>query len=151
VKNDKTCLHRYTRELGSEENTHLIAEQASGAKYEMAVSYPHIHIVTPSWVEFCLQNRSRVDEAAYRVGTPRKPEVSLTKAVDTELQNTVGEDKNKLLFSSHQFYLLGFEGDNELKLKIGRLIRRGLGTIYWEMNESITHLIVHDMCDDPLR
>jgi hypothetical protein len=55
------------------------------------------------------------------------------------------------LFECHQFYLLGFEEDIELKQKLGKLIRRGLGTIYWEMNDDVTIMILHDTCDDSLR
>jgi len=54
------------------------------------------------------------------------------------------------IFEKLQFYLVGFESDTELKQKISKLIRRGNGTIYWEMNEEISILLVSNMCDDTL-
>lgn len=58
-----------------------------------------------------------------------------------------------LLFSSCQFYLVGFdteEADLE-RTKLCRLLRRGMGTIFWDFHEGITHVIVHDQCDDTVR
>ena len=57
------------------------------------------------------------------------------------------------LFSSCQFYLVGFdteEADLE-RTKLCRLLRRGMGTIFWDFHEGITHVIVYDQCDDAVR
>ena len=72
------------------------------------------------------------------------------------------------IFEHYQFYLIGFdnhkdnsntndddhEDDNsttifqqqQVKNKLCTLIRRGKGTIYWELNEDITMLVVSEMC-----
>jgi hypothetical protein len=55
------------------------------------------------------------------------------------------------LFASCRFLLLGFEEESDKVIQLGKLIRRGRGTIYWELNEVITHLIVNDETEDVLR
>jgi hypothetical protein len=65
-----------------------------------------------------------------------------------------------LLFSSCQFFLLGFDSPpttkaedfdcffSEIHVAIARLIRRGLGTIYWELNRTVTHIVMNDDLDE---
>ena len=82
------------------------------------------------------------------------------------------------LFISCCFYFVGFEGDEWMtstnsnssnaaasvtvtsnsnnsnrndKHKLSRIIRKCLGTIYWDVHESITHVIVADGIDPKLR
>jgi hypothetical protein len=128
----------------------LIAETAQGAKFDLAVSGPNIRIVTPSWLFACSKSGQRVDEAPYLfTGTtkPNKPP-SILSQLDELL---AGPLELRSLFEFRRFYLLGFEEDIEMKQKLGRLIRRGKGTIYWEMNEDIGMMIMHATCEDSLR
>jgi hypothetical protein len=55
------------------------------------------------------------------------------------------------LFEYHQFYLMGFEDVPEVKKRVGRVIRRGGGTIHWELSDDVTILVIHDSCHDALR
>jgi hypothetical protein len=52
------------------------------------------------------------------------------------------QGKNFWIFSGCQFCLLGFSSDEAIEL--GRLIRRGLGTIHWQLQEGVSHVIVKD-------
>jgi hypothetical protein len=70
------------------------------------------------------------------------------------LGNGVDRDTDlsrSFLFEKLQFYLIGFERNPELKQKISRLIRRGNGTIHWDLNEDVSILLLCDACDDALR
>lgn len=49
------------------------------------------------------------------------------------------------------FLLIGFDENSEERLQMGQLIRKGWGTIYWEMNDTISHLIVADGCEESVR
>jgi hypothetical protein len=131
-----------------------VAASAEGAKYELACSCPQIQIVTPSWLEVCEKTDRRVDEVTYILqpvtATPQTS--SIISDLDRLLQCDGGATSTDCsLFDHCCFLLLGFEQDMQLKVKLGKLIRRAKGTIFWEINKSITHLIVHDLCDEPLR
>lgn len=142
---------RYTRDFNLDKNTHLVAASAEGAKYELAFSCPQIKIVTPSWLEVCEKTERRVDEATYIIQplTTKPQKSSIISDLDRILQ--YGGAAGCSLFDHSYFLLLGFEQDMQLKVKLGKLIRRAKGTIFWEINKSVTHLIVHDLCDEPLR
>lgn len=82
-----------------------------------------------------------------------------------------GEVPLNPLFSACFFFLVGFcedipndgKGDGDftthqhdtngmaIKQKCLRLVRRCMGTVVWDLNESITHVIVKDGCDPKLR
>jgi len=50
--------------------------------------------------------------------------------------------------------LVGFNADTDIAIeyqKLCKLISRGMGSIFWDYHENITHVIVHDQCDDVLR
>jgi hypothetical protein len=142
----------YTREFNLDKNTHLVAETAQGAKYQLAVSCKSIQVITPSWLDACAKSGERVDERAYvllpKTKSAKTPPT--TSQVDELLVAGLSLE-TRSLFECRKFYLLGFEEDIELKQKLGRLIRRGLGTIYWEMNDEVSIMILHDTCDDTLR
>lgn len=55
------------------------------------------------------------------------------------------------LFYGCQFFLVGFQSENQERNKLSQVLRSGMGTIFWEFQENITHVIVHDNCDDTLR
>jgi hypothetical protein len=164
-----------------DKNTHLIAETAEGAKYDLAVSCTQIHIVKPSWLLSCSREGKRVVEVCHSLGVngqAKKPPVNVVSDIEALLDLEVGF---RSLFECHRFYLLGFEQDVALKQKLGMLIRRGMasqrdlfkqrfpkrnagrkmltfcsiltyqGTIYWEMNEEVSMMILHDTCGDSLR
>ena len=127
-----------------------------------------IHIVTPSWVDSTAESGRRALETDHNVlgpiinnaeGNRNKTTNSsardhLSLANDALLEGDRGGDLNlsrSFLFKNQQFYLIGFEGNPNLKQKISKIIRRGNGTIYWEMNEDISILVLCDGCDDALR
>lgn len=158
------CLfHRCTREFNVQQNTHLIAKGDEGAKYELAVSDPRIKIVTSSWLESCEKLGTRVNEALHAV--PKKPSQDATDTRTAkkpsaylpllhqivQQQTNMTSSSTSSLFEFHQFYLLGFENDPETKDLLSKVIRRGHGTIHWELSNDITLLIVHDTCHEILR
>ena len=148
--------HRYTREFNLDKNTHLIAEVAQGAKFELAASSSSIRIVKPLWLAACAKSGKRLDETPYlltkgdAINAPRATtqQSSLINQLDEILSRPL---EIRPIFECHIFYLLGFDEDTPMKQKLGKLIRRGQGTIYWEMNEEISIIIIHDSCEDTLR
>eukprot|EP00727_Mastigamoeba_balamuthi_P002584 m51a1_g12322 hypothetical protein (1068) ;mRNA; f:424694-430925 len=52
--------------------THLVALEPSGNKYDAAVLWEGVHIVSPQWVPHCAAAKVRVDEALYPVA-PLRP------------------------------------------------------------------------------
>ena len=157
----------YTRDLNLDKNTHLITEIASGAKFKLASSSkpPVIHIVTPSWVHSTDESGQRARESEHALvdttihdsaGTGNIASTTSTRdhfsmANDALRERESGDDSNRFLFKNQQFYLIGFEGHPKLKQAISKVIRRGNGTIYWDMNEDISMLVQCDGCDDALR
>jgi hypothetical protein len=156
---DKT---RYTRDLNSTQNTHLIASTAAGEKYEAALTFSHIEIVSPVWVDTCARKNARVGERSYQLCSSgieedqptgvdsNKKEQLLSLADELESADMI-ERRNSVLFSSCHFYIVGFKVDSDVQLQLSRWIRRGLGTIYWEISPSITHIVVNDDCEESVR
>lgn len=139
----------YTRDFNLDKNTHLVAEVPQGAKYELAASHPRIQIVAPTWLEDCDRTGARVDEATHRVlGSETAIKPTYRQVLDVLLKD---ENVDLSLFEFQQFYMLGFEDALEVKLQLGKAIRRGGGTIHWELSDDVTILIVHDTCHDALR
>ena len=180
----------FTRDFHTSRNTHLIAETATGGKYDAAMAASkQIQVVQPSWLEACQQQNCRVDEKDFlwtrvnnkengsrsqdeKNGDNRKrkhtQESSLSGKKSKQQQLVLSLNQALLLqaespggvasfpnplFSSCQFYLVGFDTDvaDAERTKLCRLLRRGMGTIYWDFHEGITHVIVHDQCDDAVR
>ena len=140
----------YTREFNLDKNTHLIAEVANGAKYDLASSCPRIHIVRPTWLISCSQQGKHVEESIHSLSAKKRPSPSnILSQIDALLKENTTSFPSP--FEFHQFYFLGFEKDPKLREKLSQIIRRGKGTIFWEMNEGISIMIMHDMCDSVLR
>ena len=112
----------------------------------MAAAHSKIHIVTPSWLEACEATRTRADERDHAVGRY----TTLVRRISRLLQGFTSTN-HRFLFEYHQFYLLGFDEDPELKMALGKLIRRGMGTIHWELSPDVTVLILNDGCHEALR
>ena len=142
--------------MDSSQNTHLIAQVPDGPKYEAAVSCPSMIVVKPSWLEACFESMSRVLETEHSLkpdhGNPMKQQssepLSLPAALNQILPTASFNDR---IFTSCIFLLVGFDENSEELLQLGQLIRKGWGTIYWDMNDSISHLIVADGCDEAVR
>ena len=147
----------YTRDLNLDKNTHLVAEVGQGAKYELAASHQGIHIVTPTWLENCERTGTRVDERSHPIssihGENRKLSPPPKQPTYPQIFEILLREQKvaRSLFEFHQFYLLGFENAPEVKKGLGSVIRRGGGTIHWELSEDVTLLIVHDTCHEALR
>jgi hypothetical protein len=149
----------YTRDLDVSKNTHLIAVDPVGAKYETAKTTSSIRIVQPAWLESCFGNRALIDELKYSLDLPvnmTTKEVvvstsdSLPEALDRLLSGSLNNFPSDIFLGS-LFYLLDFQEHSELLFKVGRIVRRGMGTVSWEFNDSISHVIVNDSCDDSFR
>ena len=64
----------------------------------------------------------------------------------------VGFPRNELGFSVHESKLSSSTSASlKLKHDFCRLIRRCMGTIFWEVNKDITHVIVNEGCDLKVR
>jgi hypothetical protein len=149
----------YTRDLNSTQNTHLIASIREGAKYETALSFPHIKIVNAAWLDACARKKERVPESNYHlvaagdcVDDANNTNSDTFQSLSDALKSPdMVERRDSTLFSPCHFYLVGFEVDSDLHVSLCRWIRRGLGTIYWEINHSVSHIIVNDNCDESIR
>ena len=152
---EKKRLHRwveqlggsYTRDLDIAKTTHLIAQVPEGAKYETASTCSNICVVSPAWLETCIKTGERVDEKQFSL--PKSDNFPPLPPLDYEIEEQLQRNQRSSLFLWCRFLLLGF--DDDLSVKLSQLIRRGKGTIYWELNEMITHVIVADDCDDDCR
>ena len=156
---------RYSRELNLDHNTHLITDQPKGAKYELASSSnpPLIQIVTPSWLISTSETGQRALEIDHRLQpaihapeqNPIAPIRSLVSLANDVLDEDYGDNTNNpvrpFLFERFHFYLIGFEGNPELKQKIGKLVRRGGGTIHWDLDGDVSILLISDTCHKELR
>lgn len=132
--------------MDTAKTTHLIAKDPEGAKYDTAIACQKIRVVSPAWLDECVKTGSRADEKQYSL-THDNGENNFPP-LEQEIEHLLGNNNRNDLFESCRFLLLGFETDSAVKGKLSRLIRRGKGTIYWELNEMITHVIVADDCDE---
>jgi hypothetical protein len=140
-----------------DKNTHLIAEVPQGPKYELAAANPQtMKVISSSWLYMAQQTKRRPLEAEHAISSTQQPIhqsrsfllTCLEDAMNLLLENQL---QRRALFQHHQFYLLGFDNANaSLKTNLGTLIRRGNGTIYWEVNEDVTVLVLCDNCDPAL-
>ncbi len=129
-----------------------------GAKYDLAASDSRIKVVSPSWLEACGRSGTRVNEDSYKVGSTELDMGANTLSTGNKpgyrqiLHSLLEERKiSSCLFEYHQFYLLGFENDPDIKALLGKVIRSGGGTIHWDISNDVTLLIVHDTCHEALR
>jgi len=137
----------YTRDLDTAKTTHLIAQDPEGAKYDTAIACPTIRVVSPAWLEECVNTGTRANEKLHALtNTPEE-----FPPLEQELEQLIQCNARNDLFVSCRFLLLGFGAGSDVNMKLSRLIRRGKGTIYWELNEAITHVIVADDCDETHR
>jgi len=154
----------YTRDFNLDQNTHLVIEVAQGAKYQLAASHSKICIVTPTWLEECEQQGRHVEEGLFPVipygggggGSRNNKSSFLPESIHRthdQIFDIIGKETNfkRLLFECHQFYLMGFEDSPDIKQRLGCIIRRGGGTIHWELSDDVTTLVIYDTCHDALR
>lgn len=144
------AIRSFTRDLDTAKNTHLIAKEPEGAKYDTAISCSRIRVVSPAWLNDCITTGLRADEKQYllKITTENDEFPPLLQEIQVLLEDTGNRNS---LFESCRFLLLGFQEDSQVKAKLSHLIRRGKGTIYWELNEEITHIVVADDCDETHR
>jgi Fe2+ transport system protein FeoA len=152
----KTKLHhlvkdlggRFTSDLDTSMTTHLIANAPCGDKYSTAITYPRIHVVSPDWIEQTAKTGVRANEENYLITGGN---VTAECTLEEGLYQILKSDVKSKLFASCKFYSIGFPDESNELLNLSKLIRRGMGTNYWELNEVITHIIVQDGCENELR
>jgi hypothetical protein len=122
-------------------------------------------IVNSKWLEDCLLLRRRVDEQLHGVddaspnerkeGTGRQESsgiesrASLLMSLTEMLQREISSPST--LFSAGHFCFAGFtENDRTLRNQLGKLLRRGLGTIHWDYHDVVTHVIMKDGAEKSL-
>lgn len=157
----------YTRDFNLDKNTHLITEAPTGAKYDLAVSNDaKIRIVTSSWLRATFQSSKKANEADHKLSIEPKQMTcptlpSLISMANAMLAAPSGDSKDRSSLWEHcHFHFLGFEkGHNmvypfeqvsQLQRQLSMIIRRAGGTIYWELNEDVSILVLCDGCDDIL-
>jgi twin BRCT domain len=153
----ETLGGQFTRDFHTTRNTHLIAETPQGEKYDTAMDCS-LHVVKPSWLEACHAQTRRVseDDHSWKEEKKEKKKNKETKRQDRPsllacLEKSVVDEEPNSLFSGCQFLLVGFDNNTQERVQLSRILRNGMGTIFWEYQEHITHVIVHDHCDDTLR
>jgi hypothetical protein len=147
------------------DNTHLIALEADGAKYEAALIQASMHIVQPSWLDACENTSSRVNESHHllskanlfmhplssTIANDRTTSIISysSKSVEDQIQEQLDyfARDDSVLFSNCHFYLLGLDDNSndsqqQQQQQLGRLIRRGMGIIHWEFETQVTHVVV---------
>lgn len=157
----------YNRNLNASTTTHLVTPTPGvGAKYDLAVavlseSQPSLttvvnrlaHIVTPQWLIDCEQAGERLPEQDYSViganadGGQREEQNRSEIPLSEQLEEILKQGDRQKLFYPCRFLLLGLEEDSRQRVLLEKLIQRGRGTVFWELNETITHLLVMDGCD----
>jgi twin BRCT domain len=154
-------------------------EAAVSAAVAASSGAPTVHIVHASWIEECWRQGRLVDYQRHGVIEPKTTAIdnlndTVTKpASDTSKGIDLERDLDQLLasgsslqsnlswtFSSCHCLLAGFTDpmDDMVKdlsgvhAKLCRLLRRHMGTIYWEWNDvnaaALTHVLVPDHCMD---
>jgi hypothetical protein len=125
-----------------------------------------MQIVKPAWLDACARDRARVPESDHHLvvaagdsggggggddGNFNMDSDKFQSLSEALKSSDMVQRRDSTLFSSCHFYLVGFEVDSDLYLSLSRWLRRGLGTIYWEISPSISHIIVNDNCDESIR
>lgn len=152
---------RYTRNLDSSVNTHLVARVPEGLKYEAAASIASLKIVKPSWLDACVKQKKWISTKEFLLNpttddSTRQP-VTMSTVEQTSLllreldkQLTVDRPDFQLFLDCHLF-LVGFDEQSEVKAKLSRLLRRGMATIHWNLSDDITHVVIVDGLEDRVR
>jgi hypothetical protein len=138
----------------------LVAQSPEGLKYEAALSIPSIEVVSPGWLDTCSKEGRWVftkdyllDASAPMVEEELPPSNgTLEKSFHLDLDRVLvenPEDTNTTLFGDCRVFLVGFEDD--IQAKLSRLLRRGMATISWDLDDDITHVILRDGFDEQVR
>lgn len=107
--------------------------------------------MTPQWLTSSLSDGKRADESKYSLKHDNKQQDKVDDRPCAALvEQLLREKKRSKLFYPCRILLLGFEEEDNEVLLLEKLIRRGQGTIYYEINESITHVVVNDGSDQAL-
>jgi hypothetical protein len=145
----------------------LVAQTPSGPKYDAAMAHG-ISVVHVAWVHACIEKGELVDETAFSLETMLRPKW-LYKQLCQELEDLSTSKMQQLLqrywqqqghdgendepeeflelFDACGFFLVGFPLEMERQLQ--RLIRTGMGTIYYEMQlPAVSHVIVSPVLAD---
>lgn len=132
----------------------MIAREAQGPKYDAARNAANVAVVKLRWLEDCLRLHSRVDERRYGFETIESNGFDAVVSFHESLELALGAELSTptALFSSGNFYMVGFSGkDQSVRNQLGKLLRRGMGTIYWDYHDGISHVIVNDGADSAIR
>lgn len=154
---------RYTRNLDSSVNTHLIARVPEGLKYEAALSIPSLKIVKPDWLDACAQKQKWVSTEEFLLMLASdEPGVAVDKEENNmdqlpallpklDEQLAAENDQNWEIFGDCNVFLVGMDDQKDVKAKLAKLLRRGMATIHWNLEEDITHVIVADGLEEHVR
>lgn len=157
---EKTRLHRQIEALGGSCSrdlvpgcTHLVAAQPSGVKYEAALQWKGIYVVSESWILACHRTKARVSEREHSFWNPA-PNKASKGAVQLSVAIASLAEASKtpsLLFRDVSFHFLAFDDASDDYGALRRLVRTHLGTILWTMHEDTNYIVVQDDAKDTMR
>ena len=123
------CFVRFTRDLLTKQTTHLIAQQAGGAKYDEAIKHSQsIQIVSPHWLESCHAAQKRLSEDSFCIpntgGDPNQQQQQQQQQAEENSHMVLVKECQRLgtaggtippnpLFAGLYFYWVGFDDDEE--------------------------------------
>lgn len=141
-------------------NTHLIAHIPQGLKYEAAVSIPALKIVTPKWLEACAQKQEWLPTREFLLEPCSSSNDDDNLQEDTidrvpllsRLNEQLAVDRiGSQIFRDCSVFVVGLDDQTEIKSKLCRLLRRGMATIQWNLDDDVTHIIVADGLEEHVR
>lgn len=144
----------FARNFDSLQTTHLVmSREQRGEKFQEAIRFPHIHIVVSDWVEACYRKKERVSEDRYSLLKAATKDTTDRGSLETAIEDALSrmEKNDDMLFYDFKFYLAGFDKSSPTYQSLARLIRWLAGSIYWELDHAVTHIIVQEGTKDQVR
>jgi topoisomerase (DNA) II binding protein 1 len=148
---------KYYADLIEGKCTHLLAKEPKGPKYEHAVQWKSVKIVSAKWLTDCIQAQEKVDETPYLVLERSAHEAPApVKWVPPPLEEDDTPWDSHYLFGC-RIFMVGFdshetETDPELKVRAQKYafeqvkrVRAGAGITTNDFNKA-THIVIGKYC-----
>ena len=152
----------YNRDFISIEITHLIANVVNpdSEKYRQACKCPNVSIVTPNWIYQSISQSKQLPIDKFAPPSTNNNHVVIMEEEQKEeddfwkqspfLHNNNNNNiKSCNVFMNCRIYLVGFLPEQQQQL--AQYIRVGRGLHIWDVELSMTHIIVNSQCSSDLR
>ena len=141
----------FNRDFISIEITHLIAKVVNqeSEKYRQACKCPNVSIVTPSWI---YQSISQSKQLPIDHFAPPSVETNVVMEEEDNFWKqppSLHNINSCHVFLNCRIYLVGFLPEQQQQL--AQYIRVGRGLHIWDVELSMTHIIVNSQCSSDLR